>query len=159
MCKTLLQEFRLQDIVHVVQLFSLVANIINISKKSASCLPRVSSESLKIWLWFIGKEKSQDTKSSECLQSPLSCGQRVSSPELSWTCVTRLRPKEDGEEEEEERRRRGGKGKKDNRVVHSVVCEREEDWVPSEHYEYKRSQSSNYSHLHWPETRILLDAQ
>lgn len=53
----------------------------------------------------------------------------------------------------------GRKEKKDNRVVHSVICEREEDSVSSEHYKYKRSQSSNYSHLHWTETKILLDAQ
>lgn len=39
MCLTLLQEFRLQDIVHVVQLFSLVTNTINISKNQHLVCP------------------------------------------------------------------------------------------------------------------------
>lgn len=53
----------------------------------------------------------------------------------------------------------GGKGSRDKRVLHSAPREREEDSLSSELYEHKRSLSSNYSHLHWPETRILLDAQ
>lgn len=49
----------------------------------------------------------------------------------------------------------GGKAGKHNRVVHSE-CEREEESVSLEQHEYKWSQSSNSSHLHWPGTRILL---
>lgn len=79
----------------------------------------------------------------------------LTSPELLWTCVTRLRPRGDDKEEvwEEEK-----EAETTGCFIQRLVKERKTRFPPS-FYEHKRSLSSNYSHLHWPKTRILLDAQ
>ena len=73
-----------------------------------------------------------------------------------------------GREKGSERREREREGRIDGRMYKGLIHPTVRGWgggnterllVSVVHYKYKLVQSSNQSHLHWPPTRIPVDAQ